>query len=66
MHLTLESSRGEYERVSAKLMYVSKLSPSQLDGIITMFLLGLLKRRVIQISINHPICFYKEKKTGKE
>lgn len=66
VHLTLEGSRGEHKRVSAKLIRFSKLSPSLLDVIIIMFLLGLLKHRAIQININHPICFYEEKTNGKE
>lgn len=65
MHLTLEGSRGEHKRVSTKLIHFSKLSPSLLDVIIIMLLLGLLKHRAIQININHPICFY-EKTNGKE
>lgn len=66
VHLTLEGSRGEHKRVSAKLIHFSKLSPGLLDVITIMFLLGLLKHRAIQININHPICFYEEKTNGKE
>lgn len=45
VHLTLQGSRTEHKRVSIKLMYFSKLSPTLINMIIIVFLFGLLKDR---------------------
>lgn len=46
VHLTLQGIRAEHKRVSVKLMHFSKLSPTQINVIIIIFLFWFTKGEI--------------------